>query len=181
MAIAFIAFNIIPVAAQQISLSLDQCRDMALKNSEDIKITRYQVEMAKAEKRIAKTAYLPKFSASGTYAYMHGDFDFGLPGMNLPFPMEGMDINFGDMIPEKINMDINTDMYLIGSSLQQPVYAGGKIITANKMAEKARELTEENASITRMGVVVNAERAYWMYYLTMDKINLLKQYEILLD
>ena len=182
--------SIIHTGAQQMNLSLEQCRDMALKNSEDMKISRYQVEKAKTDKQIAQTAYLPKFSASGMYAYMHGDFSFGLPDMDMPVPIhihtpDGGTMNIiddmGAMIPKKINTDINTGMYLIGAALQQPVYAGGKIITANKMAGKVRELTEENAGMTRMNVVADAEKAYWMYYSVMDKINLLKQYEILLD
>jgi len=183
-------FTFFNIDAQQLRLSLAQCRELALQNSEDLKISRYQVDKAATDKRTAQTAYLPKFSASGTYAYMNGDFRIGLPGVDLPVPIhvhtpDGGMMNviddLGSMIPEKIGMDVNTGMYLIGASLQQPVYAGGKIVTANKMADKARELTRENADMTRMAIVADTEKAYWTYYSVMDKINLLRQYEILLD
>ncbi|MEA4918575.1 TolC family protein [Proteiniphilum sp.] len=166
---------------QQISLSVQQCREMALENSEDMKIARYRNEQARIEKRIAQIAGLPKFSASGTYAYMNSDIDIGLPEMDLKIPIMGNEVDLSDMIPETINMGTNTDIYMIGANVQQPIYAGGRIITGNKMAEKGIEITEENKIMMRMSVIAEAEKAYWTYFSVNDKINLLRQYEALLD
>jgi len=168
--------------AQELHLSLQQCREMALTSNEDVKISQYQNEKAKIEKKIAQTAYFPKFSGSATYGWMGPDMEIGLPNMSITLPiMGGMDIDISQMLPEKIEMDVKTDLYMLGITVQQPVFAGGKIITGNKMAKKAIELTEENVNMLRMSVVAEAEKAYWLHYSLSDKIKLLEQYEVLLD
>ncbi|MDR0368824.1 MAG: TolC family protein [Bacteroidales bacterium] len=171
------------VDAQQIDLSLKQCRDMAVQNSEAMKIARCQNEQTKIEKQLATTAALPKFSGSATYAYIYGNMEIGLPEMDMKLPMEGMgmEIDMGGMIPQRVDMKLNTNIYMFGVNVQQPIFAGGKIITGNKMAKKGMEITEENIHLTRMNVIAEAEKAYWNYFLVKDKIKLLKQYEQLLD
>lgn len=166
--------------AQKLHLSVRECREMALRNSEDMKIAQYRNEQSRNEKRIALAAALPKFSASGTYAYLNSDIILELPRLNLNLPGMG-EIDFGELIPSSLNMGINTGMYMFGASVQQPIYAGGRIITGNKMAEKGIEITEENKNMTRMSVVAEAEKAYWTYFSVKDKINLLEKYEALLD
>ena len=66
---------------------------------------------------------------------------------------------------------------MIGATLQQPIFTGGRIATGNKMAKKGMEITEENSNMTRMRIIAEAEKAYWTYFYIKDKINMLKQYE----
>lgn len=167
--------------SQTINLSIQDCRAMALASSEEMKIAGYRHEQSRNKKRIAQTAGLPKFSASGTYGYMNSDIALGLPEMDVKLPMMGEEVDLGSMIPETVNLGINSGIYMIGASVQQPIFAGGRIIAGNKMAEKGIEIIEENRNMTRMSVIAEAEKAYWTYFSVKDKINLLKQYEALLD
>ncbi|MFA7492363.1 MAG: TolC family protein [Proteiniphilum sp.] len=166
---------------KQIDLSIRQCREMALVSSEEMKIAGYLNEQAKVEKQIARTAALPKLSASGTYGYLNSDIALGLPEMELKIPIMGTEVDLSGMIPETMNVGINSGIYMIGATLQQPIFTGGRIVTGNKMAEKGMEITEENSNMTRMSIIAEAEKAYWTYFSMKDKINLLNQYEALLD
>jgi outer membrane protein TolC len=166
--------------AQQLSLSLQQCKEMALKNNEDMKIATLQNQQAKAEKKVALSAYFPNISASATYAYVGGDMKMILPeeiGLNIL----GYELDLKPYLPEDITMDMGFWAYMFGATAQQPVFAGGKIITANKMAKKGIELSEDNLEMIRMSVIAEAQKAYWTYYLVKDKIKLLEHYVSLLD
>lgn len=48
-------------------LSLDQCRDLALKNSKSLLIQQEKAKVAHLNKKAAFTGYLPKVSATGSY------------------------------------------------------------------------------------------------------------------
>lgn len=59
-----------PVMAQQV-LSLQNCRDMAMENNKNLKISQEKVNMANYDKKIAAANYFPSISAQGTY--MHNE------------------------------------------------------------------------------------------------------------
>ena len=59
-----------PVWAQQV-LTLQECRDMAIENNKNIKISQEKVNMANYDKKIAWANYFPTISAQGTY--MHNE------------------------------------------------------------------------------------------------------------
>ena len=157
----------------QTFLSAEECRKMALENSDDLKIASYQYDMAVTDQKATQTSFFPKISASGTYAYifenidMSMDFDlsaFGMPG-TVPIPME---------------MSMK-GVYMAGITLQQPVFVGGKIVSGNKMAKKGVEITEQNKRLSRMNTIVEVEKAYWMYVSVTEKVKLLDHYVALLD
>ena len=143
----------------QTRLSIEDCRRMALENSDDIKISSRKVGKAVSDRQAAKTAYFPKISGSATYAYIFENIDMGMVGMEMS--MKGM--------------------YMAGITLQQPVYAGGKIVNANKMAKTGVAISEENKRLTRINTLVEVEQTYWMYVSVAEKVKLLTQYTQLLD
>lgn len=59
-----------PMMAQQV-LSLQNCRDMAMENNKNLKISQEKVNMANYDKKIAASNYFPSISAQGTY--MHNE------------------------------------------------------------------------------------------------------------
>jgi outer membrane protein TolC len=50
-------------------LTLDECRQLAMKNNKQLVVNRDKTEAADWEHKAAKTAYLPKLSATGTYVH----------------------------------------------------------------------------------------------------------------
>lgn len=68
--LALIFLMAFPVAAQQ-TLTLQDCREMALGNNKNLKISQEKVNMANYDKKIAWANYFPTISAQGTY--MHNE------------------------------------------------------------------------------------------------------------
>ena len=68
--LAVLLLAIYPIAAQRV-VTLQDCRDMALENNKNLKISQEKVNMANYDRKIAFANYLPSISAQGTY--MHNE------------------------------------------------------------------------------------------------------------
>lgn len=144
--------------ANAMELSLEQCREMALNTDELIKIAKNKLTQSNLDKGIATTAYLPKIDGSASALYMTPNSKVG-DAMELQ--MKGV--------------------YLAGFSLVQPIFAGGKIITANKLARLGQEAAQKQLEATVMDVIANAEKSYWIYVAVRSKIEMLNSYITQLD
>lgn len=144
--------------AYPIELSLDECKTMALNTDEDIRIAQNHLVQSDYDRDIARAAYFPKIDGMATGLYLTPD-----PSMN-----EMMDIQM-------------KGLYMAGFSLVQPIYTGGKIYTANKLAGIGKEVAKDQYEATRMDVLTNAEKSYWMYVAVLSKIEMVKSYLQQLD
>ncbi|MDE6485845.1 MAG: TolC family protein [Duncaniella sp.] len=140
------------------NLSLDECREMALQTDENIRIAENNLSGASLDRGIARTAYLPKFAANGTLIYSAPDTE--LMDM-LTMQMRGA--------------------YMAGINLTQPVYAGGKIIAANKMAATGERISREMLRAARMDVIADAEKSYWTYVAVLSKVDMMESYLAMMD
>lgn len=141
-----------------IELSLDDCLQMAMQSDELIKIAKNKVTQANLDHGVAKTAYLPKIDGSASGLYLTPNSTMG-DAMELQ--MKGV--------------------YLAGFSLMQPIFAGCKIVTANKLAKIGEEAARNQLEATIMDVLANAEKSYWMYIAVRSKIKMLDAYITQLD
>ena len=55
---------------QTLTIDRDECRRMALKHSENLKKAENGVAQSELDRKIARTAYLPKFDATASAMYM---------------------------------------------------------------------------------------------------------------
>lgn len=141
-----------------LDLSLEQCREMALQSDESIKISKNRARQASLDRYVAKTAYLPKIDGNASALYLTPNSSVG-DAMELQ--MKGV--------------------YLAGFSLVQPIYTGGKIITANKLARLGEDVANQQLEAATMDVLANAEKSYWMYVAVRAKIDMLNAYITQLD
>lgn len=149
---------LIGLSAHAMNLSLSECREMALQNDEDMKIAQNRIVQSDLDKAIAKTAYLPKFDINGGAFYL------------APNPSMGS------------TMDIQMrGVYMAGISLMQPIYTGGKIINGNKLAKVGQEVSTYQFEATKMDIIAEAEKSYWMYVAVLSKIDMINSYMIQLD
>ncbi|MCH5345469.1 MAG: TolC family protein, partial [Muribaculaceae bacterium] len=80
------------------------------------------------------------------------------------------------------SMDIQMrGVYMAGISLTQPIYVGGKIVTGNKLAKIGQEVSADQLEATRMDIIANAERSYWMLVAVLAKIDMINAYMTQLD
>lgn len=127
--------------AQEV-LTLDECRDMALKNNKQALLSGYAIEKAGLSMKAMRSNYLPKFSASGGYLYADKDFSMNL----VPSVSASLNLN-------------NT--YFAGVQLEQPVYMGGKIMAANKMSRIGFEIARLDKNRTDSEILLAVDEAYW--------------------
>lgn len=147
-------------------LTLQECREMAIENNIGNNIAKEQINLADYQVASYKTNYLPKISATGLYLYNDATFGRSIEGGQLPTYMpDGMggmtpDGGFAFMpdIPLELKM---SDTYNASVKVEQPIYTGGKINAAYKMAQKGREMAQANVELSEVEVIVLSDEAYW--------------------
>ena len=144
-------------AQQPLPLSLAECRERALAHSEELQQADIRLEQARLDHRIASAAALPKIEGSATGAYVMPDIDM----MGMELRMRGT--------------------YMAGLTLTQPLYAGGKISAARRMARIGEEVAGEQQRMTRMDVLVEADNAYWTLVAVDRKVCMLESYAAQMD
>ena len=72
-----------PAWAQE-TLSLKECREMALKYNKEMAASVKQTESARYTARSYKGNFFPNFTAGGTGLYSNADGSYGIAGGNLP-------------------------------------------------------------------------------------------------
>ena len=144
----FIGFQGVAVAQSSgaaLTLNVENCREMALAGSEDIKKGTTSLTQSGLDRKIAISAFLPAVEATGTGLYMAPDME-----------MSGMEM-------------IMKGTYMAGVMLTQPIYAGGKILTGKKMAEAGESAAEEQLRAAKASVIYDADNAYWTYVAVLQK------------
>lgn len=87
--------------------------------------------------------------------------------------------NFGDKIGEELTRAFRTDTRNIWSGavmIKQPIYLGGAIVAANKMASIGEDFAENNIEVTRQNVLYSTDQAYWLVVSLKQKQALAKSY-----
>lgn len=85
----------------------------------------------------------------------------------------------GAAIDDAFRLDIN-NVFLGAVSLQQPVFMGGKIVNANKIAKLAEELAKSQYETQYRAVVAEVDQAYWQIVSIANKVKLAQDYSDLL-
>ena len=85
----------------------------------------------------------------------------------------------GSEIESAFELNIR-NMFAGGVSLQQPIFMGGKIVAANKMAELAEELAISQYDMSQRAVVSAVDQAYWQIVSVAGKKRLAQDYSDLL-
>lgn len=144
-------------AASAVTIDSRQCVEMALESNADLRIAVNAREQASLQRGIARTAYLPNFAGSAMSVSRMPDQE-----------MMGMTLNM-------------KAMWMAGINLTQPVYAGGKIIAANKLASIGVKASDQQIRMTRAEVISNAQNAYWTYVAVLAKVRMMQSYVAQID
>ncbi len=140
------------VSASALTLNADSCVAMALRSNADLRVAQNAVRQAELNRQVARTAYMPNFSGSATGMFRAPDTE----AMGMSLRMRGV--------------------YMAGINLTQPVFAGGKIIAANKLAGIGLTAAREQVRLHRLKVIADAETSYWTYVAVLAKIEMMKAY-----
>lgn len=175
--------------AQEIILDLQKCREMAVENSKKLQAAAEQQKKAEYDRKVYRANFLPNISGSGLYAYMHKKMNYKLDGGYLPvyqagdvgqavpmnsmqFGADGKPVIGADGLPvfkqyaflPDIELSLGLrNVYSVGVMLEQPIYMGGKVRSAFKMASLGKEMAELNVHSNRAQTLMEADEAYWQY------------------
>lgn len=148
-------------ATAQTTLTLSECRRMALENNIAVRNADRNIEAAREQSKEAFTKYFPTVSAQGTaYNATKGlvQLDMGQLG----------------------SMSMLKDGVTAGVTLVQPVFAGGQIINGNKLAEVGVDVSRLQREQAADQVRLTAERYYWQVVVLKEKLRTVQAVETML-
>lgn len=130
----------LPAAAQTDTLSLDQCHSMAIESNRELIAARHATTAARHTVRSSRGNFLPDIKAVGNGLYSSADGSVGLLGYNMEYEI-------GAVLSG-------------GLSLSQPLYAGGKITAAYRLAQLSSDAAVTRERLTATDVIQQTDEAY---------------------
>lgn len=139
--------------AQQITISLDSAKQMALRNNREIQQAQQNVAAAEAAKSAANAADKPTVDGSVVGLYLGQPLNTLLPETSLN----------GSLMVSEV------------------VYAGGKIRNGKKMAQSSLTMQTFQQKLTTSDILLQTETAYWQLISLHEQVQLAEKYLLLLD
>lgn len=170
-------------AKSQQTLTLEECRNLAIRNNKELQISGQKVKAADEERKAAFTKYFPQLSAMGGYMWNQKDInllDMGALSTKLGSalgPLAQLPV-FGQLmggVDEMQHLDVQ-NIWLGGVSLVQPVFMGGKIVSYNQITQYARELAESMNDLQLQEVIYKTDETYWQVVSLANKKKLADAY-----
>lgn len=166
-------------------VSLERCKEQALKNNVAIRNGALSVQAAEQTKKEAFTKYFPSVSASAnTFTSSKALMEMTIKGGNLPV-YDGNPANLAMATQFAYFPDANIAMLKNGSiatvSATQPLFAGGRIINGNKLANIGVEAQKLSAALSANEVILHTEQYFWQIVSLEEKLKTINQVELLLQ
>lgn len=190
-----------------LNLNIEKCKELALENSEEIKIADKQQQMAKYKKMEYRSNFFPKISLNASYLYKNDPLEYSVDEAYLP--TYNYDSATGGLVPNLFldpstnqpvigadgvplfnqyayfpGMDLSLSLrnaYLASLNVKQPIFMGGKILNAYKISKLGAKAAKVNYSREQENMLIETELAYWRLVSLQQKIILATKYENLIS
>ncbi|TAJ12643.1 TolC family protein [Marinilabiliaceae bacterium JC017] len=161
---AFALFILLVSSAQAQVYTLETCKQMAVENNAKTKNSALDIEAARQKKKEVFTKYFPSISASG-----------------MAFKANDPLIETAVTIPNLGTLPVGLvdDGLIAMATAIQPVFAGGKIINGNQLAQIAVDAAELQNNLSKEEVLQKTETYYWQivsikeYLFTLNSVDTL--------
>ncbi|MDE5902769.1 MAG: TolC family protein [Muribaculaceae bacterium] len=189
------------------AVSLDSCRNMALRNNKTIRLAEEGIRSAGYEKKAAFANYLPGIDFTGGYMYNQNQIellseDAKLPTMSFdpatqtfkynilttPDGTPVKDPSTGGLIPTEVAvipkeaMEFDTHNVFAGAfTLTQPIFMGGMIKAMNDITKYAENAAVAMKNSAVQDVVFGVDQAYWTVVSLGEKKKLAESFVALVD
>ena len=175
---ALAALTCIAAPAQELRLTLEECREMALQNNSSAVGAALDLEAARYQKQEAFAEYFPRVSAMGfgfwafdplleigvKDIFGNNDFSNNLQGLIDSYaPMYGLPTSYSTL----------SRGYLAGISVMQPLFAGGRIVNGNRLAALGVEAAGLQQEVQRRSTSDEIEGYWWQVVSLQEKKELL--------
>ncbi len=182
-------------AAAQEQLTLAQCRKMAIESNYNLKSSSEKIAASEDILAAYKTNNLPNLSVSGNYLYSTASFSESIEGGYLP--TFSPDPTTGELTPNIAGVaadgsyifsdyaympDMNFEVELgsvfnVGAHIAQPIYMGGKISNAIKLARVGVSVAELTHELTVAEITVAVDEAFYTTIKVEEMLLAAKRYE----
>lgn len=168
----------------QTAYSLEDYKKMAVENNHNIKNSRLEIDAAKQTQKSAFTNYFPSVSANAFgMSAIDPLFNYKMEGGNLPV-YDGNPANLPTATQFAYFPGVDVSLLQKAAvgivNITQPLYAGGRIITGNKLAGLNTEVKESQYRLTENEILFKTEQQYWQLLSLQEKQKTLDKYEELL-
>jgi outer membrane protein TolC len=175
------------ITAQQ-KWTLEACRQKALQNNKAIAVAEKTEEKTKYESKSYQANFFPRISVSGACLYTTANISKTIKGNYLPTFVpdpstgklnpnlltkpDGAPVLGADGMPvfkeyayfPDLKLDFGLDgMYFAGLRAEQPVFSGGKIVSAYKMSLTGKDIARLNRHLVQSEIIVETDEAYWLH------------------
>lgn len=174
-------------AGAQGMLTLEECRDLAIRNNKELQIAGQKMKKADSEKKAAFTKYFPQVSLNGAYMWNQKDInllDMEAMSSSLASSLGGIVQlpavqNLMGRVESLQHLDVQ-NIWVGNVSLVQPVFMGGKIISYNQITEYAKQLAESMNDVQLQDIIYKTDETYWQVISLVNKKKLADAYVELL-
>lgn len=153
---SFFTFHFSLHAQDTLFLNLEQCCQRALECSQDLQRSNNVKQQAELTRKSMFTNFFPQVEGSATVMYIKDQ-------QLLDGQMGSLDM-------------LMRGAYMCGFTLQQPLFAGGKIVNGHRLTKVGVEVSKEQQRQQRAQTLADVESAYWTYVAVLSKERLLEEY-----
>ena len=169
------------------ALTLQQCIDLALRQSHLRSASRYSVEIAEAQHRQALSAYWPQIGARANYTVMDQDPTFVFPSSSVQLPastvvattpLGAIPISTPALSYQTPAMKVKLmDRHNLVASLQAtlPLYTGGQISAIVRQSEQGIKAAKEEVRRTDLQIVYDTTRYYYGTVLSRELVQISRE------
>lgn len=162
-----LTFYILVSPAKAQTLTLDSCIALAKRNNADLRTSQIEIEKAQLVKRQAFTKYFPQVSlnALGYYA-ANPIISFGINDIQSNDMRELLQELYD--LTSSAGSDFKDEVTLMKKGASgsitaiQPLYAGGRIVTGNRLAKLGIEAAELQSEVKQRDIIENIESTYYL-------------------
>lgn len=162
--VLLLCFVSLPAMSQR--LTLDSCLALARRNNAEIRTSRLEVESAREVKRQVFTKYFPQVNLSGIGYYAASPLiHFGLEDIQSNDMRVLLEALY-ELVSEETDVQNEISLMKKGASgsvmVAQPIFAGGRIVAGNKLANLGVEAAELQAEMKERDIVENIESTFYL-------------------
>ena len=182
-------------------MSLDDCVSLAMQSNKQIQATRHMVSQYEHIQKLAKAFYFPNvnLTAADTYGTLSAStiMDIATPvgtftaqTLQDMFP-SNIDDAMRDQLAQEVTQFVRPlnpevgfkmkNLLTAGISLEQPVYMGGMISTANRMGKIGVKMALQTDKLAREQIIVEVFEAYQLLVKAKEMEVVAHQYDSLLN
>ena len=182
----FVLLSMVSMAQEKHVLTLDDCRNLALENSPEMKKASLTMTSAEALKAEARWLYLPNVSMSAyAFAAQHDMITVGVLdifGKNeLGYNLDALwDESYAELGGTQQINALRAGQH-VGISLFQPVFTGGRIVGLNRLADLTVEAAGVMNSMSKRQMLESVEKNYFLVSSLQMKQKWVDKLQSLLD